>query len=198
MLKDHQLSVLSILGVTMTKGRCLPLKWDQRRHRFYLYQLPEADNFEIKIQQEKNRLSNQLRIHQGATLVLICQIVFDSVGSESGTSMHKMLNWATLLLCIMYHVHLEFCHARSADISAFMNGLLDCEKIVKQYGRSRRVTFSESSIILFALACPLTVLFLPVGLTLGLHWISPHKPTLIGYWILWKSQTIIPRIVKGP
>lgn len=196
---ENQIQCLvGIVAVTIMKGRCLPLKWDQETHRYYLYQKSGIDNFESKVEGEKFRLSLQLFIHRVATLLLVGQVVYAQSQQQGDISSTRILNWAVLVLSVTYNILLHFCVVRSDDIAALLNGLLVLQSAenLSQYWYGKQRSITEKVNILLVLVSPPSAFLMPLAFSFGLHWFNPKKPTLIGYWLVEDNGTIQGTTVK--
>lgn len=190
--------VVGIVALTIMKGHCVPLKWHQKSHRLYLYRMrEESDNFDGRVDWEKLRFSLFLGIHRVASLTLIGQVIFFQILKDSSCTLStKIANWAVLILCFLYHTLFHFCATRSDDIATLLNELLASGESLSQYSFGSERSFTERINMSLVLLTPPSTLIVPIGLSFGLHWVNPHKPTLIGYWLLAESGTFLGFLTK--
>lgn len=171
------------LGVTITQGRCTPLKWDSEKKRLYLFQKDVAkEKYFQGTLKVKNRicLYIQFGIHRIAILTLIAQeIINNRVGQFS-----RILNWMALLVLTSYNIQLQICNESCEEIVAYVNGLFQFVDRMSGQWTQRKRRFTEQMNLLFGYFMPPTVIIIPVGYVYGLHWLNPHQSSLIGYWIL--------------
>lgn len=187
--------VLGILAVSIMKGRCMPLKWDRESRRFYLYQKQGIVDFDTKVEWEKVRISAVVRIHLGASLMFVGQVIFPSPQESKAST--SILSWIGLVMTLGYHTYLRFCRKRCDMIASLLNGLLEFADTFPQHWHGKHRSITENVNILMALFLPPTALVVPTGLSFGLHWFNPYKPTLIGYWALkvdWSFRGFVTKI----
>lgn len=200
-MADAQIQhLLGIIGISVMKGYCTPLKWDLGSRRFYLYckqelsaaedeEINKAEIFERKVDREKIRLFRLVGIHKVATLILLAQVVF-ARSQESRTSAEKILRLLLSIISFGFHAQLHFCEKRSNTIAALVNGLLEFAVGMSTNWKCRARRVTDKVNIFIAMLGPSAIVVVPVGFAISLHWFNPYKPTLIGYWMLSDKESL--------
>lgn len=178
--------IFGILGIIISHGRCMPLKWDSICQQLFIYQKPDQSSLQTNNQSERPKLSLLFEMHRMSIIVLIGQ---QAIPTQSQTSTSEILNWMALIILPLYHTNLRISHESCAEIILYVNGLFRFREQMKNDLPNIQGKFGEKMNLLLALALAPASFIVPIGYVFGLHWFDPiGKKSLIGYWILGEKE----------
>lgn len=122
-------------------------------------------------------------------VVVVSQTYFvqTATSSLSTTQSNNTANFLVIIILAAFAIYSHVLRTRSTDIATFLNAVIQFDQ---RHFKTRKNfwcrSLLEKLIITMEYASALTTKsqLLTFGFAFGLHWTTPLKPTLAGYWLI--------------
>ncbi len=189
--------ILKFYGTNLTISgflHSIPLEWYAPAKQSYSNKLLRACQTP-----EANKALKFKSIISAATLAIILFQAIQNSLCQNCPIENGLLSWMLCFILIPCNFHVNICRIKAPEISAFINGLIQFDKMYpKKVYRFTEMSFQRFACLVTVLGLMASQTAFPFGAIFGFHWVNPWKFSLAGYWLIPKpNHTTDSTLVKG-
>lgn len=117
--------------------------------------------------------------------ILVITLIIQAFVQSQKLSLEGVHVWLGVLIHIFSHVFVHEHVKKIEEIALFCNAIFQFDDI---YGgtsvKQKRATFRIKLIMMLVYCIVISTFAIPLGFVYGLHWFSPCRASLIGYWLI--------------
>lgn len=116
--------------------------------------------------------------------VLVAILIVQWIHNDQKLSSDGLVTWISLSILITSQIFIQQEKSKMHEIVQFCNGLFQFDEIYPITGKGSRIPLKIKINMVMVYCMSLSAVAFPPGYAYGLHWWSPCKSSLVGYWII--------------